>query len=114
MIELGFYSGPMTGKLPDESLAAQVIAAAWRYAARPLAGTARPAAITEIAGLALSSGEPLAQCAGITAGFHHGQDGEDRHLRAGQLCIEAGADPAQVHQFMCPARSTSLRPRAGR
>jgi hypothetical protein len=62
-------------------------------------GAGRAAAVTEIAGLARGSGDLLAQCAGITAGFHHGQAGEARHLRAARLCIEAGADAARVHRW---------------
>jgi hypothetical protein len=71
---------------------------------------ARATAVTEIAALAQGSGELLALCAGITAGFHHGQDDEARHLRAAQLGIEAGDDTAQVHRWAEEGRRRAAAP----
>jgi hypothetical protein len=54
------------------------------------------AAVTELADIAAGRADLLAQCAGLAAGAHMGAPDEALHLRAAQLCIDAGADQSQI------------------
>ncbi|MDQ2874095.1 MAG: hypothetical protein M3Y33_04475 [Actinomycetota bacterium] len=70
------------------------------------------AAITQLAGIAAGRADLLAEVAGIEAGAHDGDLDEAMHLRAAQLCIDAGADQVQVPRWAVEGRRRSAQARA--
>jgi hypothetical protein len=81
----------------DRILAARITGTATRHARhRPLTDAEHHAAVTELASLAGGRADLLAQTAGLEAGYHQGHPDEARHLQAAQLCIDAGANTAQI------------------
>ena len=115
IVEHAFYNGPMTDTPPDEILVAKIIGTARRHSRhRPLTEAEHHVAVTELTDLAGGRPDLLARCAGVTAGFHHGDLDEARHLQAAQLCIDAGADPGQVPRWTQEGRARAIAARAGR
>jgi hypothetical protein len=72
------------------------------------------AAITDLTDIAQGRADLLAYCAGTTAGFHHGDPDEAHHLRAAQLCIDAGADTAQIARWTQEGHHRAAAARASR
>jgi hypothetical protein len=71
-------------------------------------------AITELTDVAQGRADLLAYCAGTTAGFHHGDPDEAHHLRAAQLCIDAGADTSQIAHWTQEGHRRAATARASR
>jgi hypothetical protein len=82
----------------DRITIARLTGTARRHAHHPDPGQ-HHAAVTELADIAQGRADLLAEAAGIEAGAHHGDMNEAMHLRAAQLCIDAGADPAQIPRW---------------
>jgi hypothetical protein len=90
----------------DRILSAWIAGTASRHASTRggLTGTARAAAVAELAELAAGRSDLLAEFAGMAVGLHEGDLHEDRHLLAAQLCIEAGADTSQIPHWIDEGR----------
>jgi hypothetical protein len=102
----------------DDILISRIKGTAIRHARRarrrPLSAAEHHAAVTELAEIAQGRADLLAYCAGTTAGFHAGDIDEDHHLRAAQLCIDAGADRSQVTRWTDEGHRRAVVARAGR
>jgi hypothetical protein len=84
----------------DRLIIARLTGTARRHAHRPRPAPGQHlAAITELAAIAAGRADLLAEVAGIEAGAHDGDMDEAMHLRAAQLCVDAGADSAQIPQW---------------
>lgn len=90
----------------DRILSARIAGTASRHASRRggLTGSARAAAVTELAELAAGRSDLLAQFAGMEVGLHEGDLDEDRRVLAAQLCVEAGADTSQIPRWIDEGR----------
>jgi len=98
----------------DNIIIARLTGTAKRHTRRPLSADQHDAAVTELADIAAGRADLLAQAAGLTAGFYGGHPDEDRHLRAAQLCIEAGADVSQVTRWTEEGHRRAAHARATR
>jgi hypothetical protein len=105
----------MTDNPADRIIIARLTGTARRHA-RHLALTdgEHHAAVAELAAIARGRADLLAEAAGITAGAHAGDLDEPRHLRAAQLCIDAGADRSQVTRWTEEGQRRAAAARAGR
>ena len=105
----------MTASLPDSILTAKIIGIAGRHARhRPLTSAEHEAAVTEIADIASGRADLLAECAGIIAGSHQGELEEAHYLQAAQLCIDAGADTAQIDRWTAEGQRRAVAARPNR
>jgi hypothetical protein len=87
----------------DRILIATIAGVASRHARTRggLTGTARAAAVAELAELAAGRRDLLAQHAGMTVGLIDEDDIDaDQRLLAAQLCVEAGADTGQIQRWI--------------
>jgi hypothetical protein len=99
----------------DDIVISRIKGTASRHARhQSLTDAERHAAITELADIAQGRADLLAYCAGTTAGFHHGDPDEAHHLRAAQLCIDAGADTSQITRWTQEGHRRAASARASR
>ena len=112
-IEYIFYDDPMADTPADRLTIARLAGTARRHARRPEPGSAQhDTAITELAGIAAGRADLLAEVAAIEAGAHHGDMNEAMHLRAAQLCIDAGADTARIPHWAAEGQRRAAQARA--
>jgi hypothetical protein len=91
----------MTSPKRDRVLLAEITGVARRLArARPLTDAERRDAAAMLGQVARGRADLLAESAGLAIGTHEGGPDEARHLQAAQLCIDAGADPSLVPQWI--------------
>ena len=91
----------MTRAADDRILSAEITGLVARYARLPrLTGPERTTALVELAELAAGRRDLLARCPGLGVGIHEGDLDEYSHLRAAQLCIEAGADTSPIPHWI--------------
>jgi hypothetical protein len=99
----------------DRILIARLTGTADRHARRPpLTEAQHHAAIAELTDIAAGRADLLAECAGVTAGYHQGDPDERRHLIAAQLCIDAGADTTQIPRWVEEGHRRASTARASR
>jgi len=99
----------------DNIVISRIMGTASRHARhRSLTEAEHHAAITELTDLAQGRADLLAYCAGTTAGFHDGDPDEGHHLRAAQLCIDAGADTTQIARWTQEGHRRAAAARASR
>jgi hypothetical protein len=85
----------------DRVIVAQIAGAASRHArTHPLTPAQQQAAIAELATVADGRADLLAEHAGLAIGCHEGDLDERHHLRAAQLCINAGADTSLIPRWI--------------
>ena len=85
----------------DRIIVARIAGAASRHArAHPLSHAEQQDAIAELAAVADGRADLLAEHAGLAIGCHEGDLDEPRHLRAAQLCINAGADTSLIPRWI--------------
>jgi hypothetical protein len=114
-IEYMFYTGPMADNPADRIIIARLTGTARRHARhRALTDGEHQAAVSELAAIAQDRADLLAEAAGITAGAHAGDPDEPHHLRAAQLCIDAGADRSQVTRWTQEGQRRAAAARASR
>src|SRR5215470_9655024 len=108
----------MTSSKRDQALLAQITGVARRLARGPqLTGAEQQEAAAALSQVAKGRADLLAESAGLAIGAHEGGPDEARHLRAAQLCIDAGADVASLPHWIEEGRrragAASPAPRAG-
>jgi hypothetical protein len=85
----------------DRIIVAQIAGAASRHArTHPLTQAELQGAIAELATVADGRADLLAEHAGLAIGCHEGDLDESHHLRAAQLCIDAGADTSLIPRWI--------------
>ncbi|HEY4850131.1 MAG TPA: hypothetical protein VII22_05020 [Streptosporangiaceae bacterium] len=85
----------------DRIIVAQIAGAASRHArTHPLTQAELQDAIAELATVADGRADLLAEHAGLAIGCHEGDLDESHHLRAAQLCINAGADTSLIPRWI--------------
>jgi hypothetical protein len=105
----------MAGNPTGRIVIARLAGTARRHARRPaLTEAEHHAAVAELATIAQGRADLLAETAGITAGAHAGDMDEALHLRAAQLCIEAGADRAQITRWTLEGQLRAAAARTAR
>ena len=103
--EQTFYYLRMARAKTDRIIVAEISGIAARHARQQqLTEPARETAIAELASVAPGRGDLLAEHAGIIIGAHEGALDEASALRAAQLCIDAGADVAQIPRWVAEGR----------
>ena len=96
-----FYAGRMASTERDRIIVAQIAGAASRHArTHPLTQAGLQDAIAELATVADGRADLLAEHAGLAIGCHEGDLDEAHHLRAAQLCINAGADTSLIPRWI--------------
>src|SRR5215831_13693913 len=91
----------MTSSKRDQALLAQITGVARRLARGPqLTGAEQQEAAATLSQVAKGRADLLAESAGLAIGGHEGGPDEARHLRAAQLCIDAGADVSLIPQWV--------------
>jgi len=86
------------------------MAVAHRYAgARLLTDADHVDAVTELNEAAKGRADLLALCAGVAVSLHDHHPGEIQHLRAAQLCVDAGGDTHQIPHWIEAGRHPRLR-----
>src|SRR3984893_17156755 len=82
-------------------IVAQIAGAASRRArTHPLTQAELQDAIAELAAVADGRADLLGEAAGLAIGCHEGDLDEAHHLRAAQLCIDAGADTSLIPRWI--------------
>ena len=85
----------------DRIIVAQIAGAASRRArTHPLTQAELQDAIAELAMVADGRADLLAEHAGLAIGCHEGDLDEAHHLRAAQLCVNAGADTSLIPRWI--------------
>src|SRR5712692_4518081 len=85
----------------DRIIVAQIAGAASRNArTHPLTQAELQDAIAELAAVVDGRADLLAEHAGLAVGRHEGDLDESHHLRAAQLCINAGADTSLIPRWI--------------
>ena len=77
---------------------------------RLLTAGEREAAVARLNAAAAGRADLLAAHAGVTAGSHEGDPGEDWYLREAQLRLDAGADTRLVPQWIEEGRRRATAP----
>jgi hypothetical protein len=91
----------MASSKRDKALLAEITGVARRLArSQQLSGAEQQEAAATLSQVARGRADLLAESAGLAIGTHQGGPDEARHLRAAQLCIEAGADLALIPQWV--------------
>jgi hypothetical protein len=99
----------------DRIAVAQIAGTASRHArTHPLTRAQQEEAIAELAAAADGRADLLAEHAGLAIGCHEGDQDEARHLRAAQLCIDAGADSSLIPRWIEEGRRRAAAAAASR
>ena len=89
----------MASSKRDKALLAEINGVARRLARGPLSGAEQQEAAATLSQVAQGRADLLAEAAGLAIGSQEGGREEARHLRAAQLCIDAGADLSLIPQW---------------
>ena len=89
----------MASSKRDKALLAEITGVARRLARGQLSGTEQQEAAAALGQVAQGRADLLAEAAGLAIGSQEGGRDEARHLRAAQLCIDAGADLSLIPQW---------------
>jgi hypothetical protein len=91
----------MASSKRDKALLAEISGVARRLArGRSLSGAEQQEAAATLSQVAQGRADLLAEAAGLAIGSQEGGRDEARHLRAAQLCIDAGADLSLIPQWV--------------
>ena len=88
----------MASSKRDKALLAEITGVARRLASGQLSGAEQQEAAATLGQVAQGRADLLAEAAGLAIGSQEGGRDEARHLRAAQLCIDAGADLSLIPQ----------------
>ena len=88
----------MASSKRDKALLAEITGVARRLARGPLSGAEQQEAAAALSQVAQGRADLLAEAAGLAIGSQEGGRDDARHLRAVQLCIDAGADLSLIPQ----------------
>jgi hypothetical protein len=90
----------MASSKRDQALLAEITGVARRLArGQQLSGAEQQEAAAALSQVAQGRADLLAEAAGLAIGSQEGGREEARHLRAAQLCIDAGADLSLIPQW---------------
>jgi len=89
----------MASSKRDKALLAEITGVARRLARGQLSGAEQQEAAATLSQVARGRADLLAEAAGLAIGSQEGGRDEARHLRAAQLCIDAGADLSLIPQW---------------
>jgi hypothetical protein len=89
----------MASSKRDKALLAEITGVARRLARGQLTGAEQQEAAAALSQVAQGRADLLAEAAGLAIGSQEGGREEARHLRAAQLCIDAGADLSLIPQW---------------
>ncbi len=106
----------MAAPRQDRIVVARLVGTASRHArSRDLTPAEHDRAVAELMEIAAGRADLLAEWAGLAAGSSEGRPDEAIHLRAAQLCIDAGADkdliPGWIEVGRRRAAATRQQPR---
>jgi hypothetical protein len=88
----------MASSKRDKALLAEITGVARRLARGQLSRAEQQEAAAALSQVAQGRADLLAEAAGLAIGSQEGGRDEARHLRAAQLCIDAGADLSLIPQ----------------
>jgi hypothetical protein len=89
----------MASSKRDKALLAEITGVARRLARGQLSGAEQQEAAAALGQVAQGRADLLAEAAGLAIGSQEGGRDEAGHLRAAQLCIDAGADLSLIPQW---------------
>ena len=89
----------MASSKRDKALLAEITGVARRLARGQLSRAEQQEAAAALSQVAQGRADLLAEAAGLAIGSQGGGREEARHLRAAQLCIDAGADLSLIPQW---------------
>jgi len=89
----------MASSKRDKALLAEITGVARRLARGQLTRAEQQEAAAALGQVAQGRADLLAEAAGLAIGSQEGGREEARHLRAAQLCIDAGADLSLIPQW---------------
>jgi hypothetical protein len=89
----------MASSKRDKALLAEITGVARRLARGQLTRAEQQEAAAALSQVAQGRADLLAEAAGLAIGSQEGGREEARHLRAAQLCIDAGADLSLIPQW---------------
>jgi hypothetical protein len=89
----------MASSKRDKALLAEITGVARRLARGQLTRAEQQEAAAALSQVAQGRPDLLAEAAGLAIGSQEGGREEARHLRAAQLCIDAGADLSLIPQW---------------